>query len=239
MNPTDVTDTHGEGLSGTNPYWQLHVHLRGIPERDRPPMSGPHHLRLIGNDLPTARASEALDAPARNVLVREARSGDVRAFAALVDAYYARCLRFALHMLSSRSDAEEAVQDTFVRVHRALPTYEEREAFEPWLFRILANRCRSAGARDRRRAEFIEYGDVPERGAPSGHDDSIAWREEIGIALSALPSDQREAFLMRHVEDLSYEDMAAATGAGVSALKMRVKRACDALRMRLSEVIRD
>jgi DNA-directed RNA polymerase specialized sigma subunit, sigma24 homolog len=48
--------------------------------------------------------------------------------------------------------------------------------------------------------------------------------------------EQREAFLMRHVEGLSYEDMAVATGAGLSALKMRVKRACDALRAQLTEV---
>jgi RNA polymerase sigma-70 factor (ECF subfamily) len=171
------------------------------------------------------------------MLVRAAREGDVRAFASLVDAYYARCLRFALHMLASRDDAEEAVQDTFVRVYKALPRYEEREAFEPWLFRILANRCRSAGSRARRRAEVLEYGDVPERGTRAAQDDALAWREEIGAALAALPAEQREAFLMRHVEDLSYDDMSAATGAGVSALKMRVKRACDFMRARLTEVI--
>ncbi|MES2180429.1 MAG: RNA polymerase sigma factor [Gemmatimonadota bacterium] len=199
-------------------------------------MSQPRPLHLVGS---SASGSDPDGQPARSVLVHAARSGDVRAFAALVDAYYARCLRFALHMLSSRDDAEEAVQDTFVRVYRALPKYEEREAFEPWLFRILANRCRSAGARERRRAEFIEYGDVPEHPAPTGHDSAIAWREEIGIALATLPNEQREAFLLRHVEDLSYEDMATATGAGISALKMRVKRACDALRARLTEVDRD
>jgi RNA polymerase sigma-70 factor, ECF subfamily len=204
-------------------------------------MSRSDRLRLVssGEPVKAVPAPDVSDSPARSVLVHAARSGDVRAFASLVDAYYARCLRFALHMLSSRSDAEEAVQDTFVRVYRALPKYEEREAFEPWLFRILANRCRSAGARERRRAEFVEYGEVPERPVASGHDDAIAWREEIGVALATLPEDQREAFLMRHVEDLSYEDMAVATGAGVSALKMRVKRACDALRVRLTEVIRD
>jgi RNA polymerase sigma-70 factor (ECF subfamily) len=200
-------------------------------------MTGPHRLRLLSaNDSAPAPAADTSASATRSVLVHAARGGDVRAFAALVDAYYARCLRFALHMLSSRSDAEEAVQDTFVRVYRALPKYEEREAFEPWLFRILANRCRSAGARERRHAEVVEYGDVPERSASTGHDDAIAWREEIGLALSALPDEQREAFLMRHVEDLSYEDMSIATGAGVSALKMRVKRACDALRARLTEV---
>ena len=149
--------------------------------------------------------------------------------------YYARCLRFALHMLSNRSDAEEAVQDTFVRVYRALPSYVEQESFEPWLFRILANRCRSAGSRERRRAEFVEFGEVPDRPSEHRHDDAIAWREEIALALAALPAEQREAFLMRHVEDLSYDDMSVATGAGVSALKMRVKRACDALRSWLTE----
>jgi RNA polymerase sigma-70 factor, ECF subfamily len=200
-------------------------------------MTGSHRLRLLStHDAVPAPSTDAAASATRSVLVHAARDGDVRAFAALVDVYYARCLRFALHMLSSRSDAEEAVQDTFVRVYRALPKYEEREAFEPWLFRILANRCRSAGARERRHAEVVEYGDVPERSSSSGHDDAIAWREEIGIALATLPEEQREAFLMRHVEDLSYEDMSIATGAGVSALKMRVKRACDALRARLTEV---
>jgi RNA polymerase sigma-70 factor (ECF subfamily) len=191
-------------------------------------------LELIKPDTPP-------DAPApgsaaeRSLLVRAAQQGDVRAFAALVDAYYARCLRFALHMLANRGDAEEAVQDTFVRVYRALPNYEERESFEPWLFRILANRCRSAGARERRRSEFVEFGEVPERATDRRHDEAIAWREEIARALADLPEEQREAFLMRHVEDLTYDDMAIATGAGISALKMRVKRACDALRIRLTE----
>jgi RNA polymerase sigma-70 factor (ECF subfamily) len=169
------------------------------------------------------------------MLVAAARRGDVRAFAELVDTYYARCLRFAMHMLANRGDAEEAVQDTFVRVYRALPSYEERESFEPWLFRILANRCRSAGARERRRSEFVEFGEVPERANDRRHDESIAWREEIARALASLPPEQREAFLMRHVEDLTYDDMAIATGAGISALKMRVKRSCDALRRLLTE----
>jgi RNA polymerase sigma factor, sigma-70 family len=190
-------------------------------------------LHLVGNG--TGPAADSDDVATRSLLIHAARLGDVRAFATLVDTYYARCLRFALHMLSNRDDAEEAVQDTFIRVHRALPRYEEREAFEPWLFRILANRCRTAGGRARRHADLMEYGEVPE--GPSDHavDDSLAWREAIGAALASLPRDQREAFLMRHVEDLSYEDMSVATGARVSALKMRVKRACDAMRALLSE----
>jgi len=197
-------------------------------------MSRPRSLQLI-RPAPITDPPEPGSAAERSLLVRAAQQGDVRAFASLVDAYYARCLRFALHMLSNRGDAEEAVQDTFVRVYRALPGYEERESFEPWLFRILANRCRSAGARERRRAEVVEFGDVPDRPSERRHDDAIAWREEIGRALATLPPEQREAFLMRHVEDLTYDDMAIATGAGISALKMRVKRACDALKQLLTE----
>jgi len=195
-------------------------------------MSRPPALQLL---RPSAEPAPPSGSAERSLLVRSAQQGDVRAFAALVDMYYARCLRFALHMLSNRSDAEEAVQDTFVRVYRALPSYVEQESFEPWLFRILANRCRSAGSRERRRAEFVEFGEVPDRPSDHRHDDAIAWREEIALALAALPTEQREAFLLRHVEDLSYDDMSAATGAGVSALKMRVKRACDALRAWLTE----
>jgi RNA polymerase sigma-70 factor (ECF subfamily) len=199
-------------------------------------MTSSRPLHLLGGVPPEGTRT---DEPARSLVLHAARSGDVRAFASLVDSYYSRCLRFALHMLADRSDAEEAVQDTFVRVYRALPDYREQDAFEPWLFRILANRCRTAGARHRRHAQIIEYGEVPER--PNGRRDEnagAALREEINLALGGLPVEQREAFLMRHVEDLSYEEMAIATGAGISALKMRVRRACDALRLRLTEVDR-
>jgi RNA polymerase sigma-70 factor (ECF subfamily) len=70
-------------------------------------------------------------------------------------------------------------------------------------------------------------------------EDQEAWREEIRYALGQLPAPQREAFLLHHVEGFSYEEMAGLTGLGVSALKMRVKRAVDQLRERLQEVVRD
>jgi RNA polymerase sigma-70 factor (ECF subfamily) len=199
-------------------------------------MTPPLRLLTPTDGASAPEADGAVAAESRSLIIHAARAGDVRAFATLVDTYYARCLRFALHMLSSRADAEEAVQDTFVRVYRALPSYREQDSFEPWLFRILGNRCRTAGAKERRHAEVMEYGDVPERATAATHDLELGWREEIERALQSLPAEQREAFLMRHVEGLSYEDMCTASGAGLSALKMRVKRACDALRLRLTEV---
>jgi RNA polymerase sigma-70 factor, ECF subfamily len=201
-----------------------------------PAMSPLRPLHLIHGTKTDGAQPDGSSTAARSLIIHAAKSGDVRAFATLVDIYYARCLRFALHMLYNRLDAEEAVQDTFVRVYRALPRYREDASFEAWLFRILANRCRSAGSRVRRHEDFIRYGEVPDR--PSGvyHDATLAWREEIELALTALPIEQREAFLLRHVEDLSYDEMSRVTGVGISALKMRVKRACDALRDTLNEV---
>lgn len=167
-------------------------------------------------------------------LVRRTLGGDPLAFTELADRHSAACLRFAARMLGSREDAEDATQETLVRAYRALRVYDERTAFQTWLFSILVNRCRSALAMRTRRSRWFQRDDVAiERAA--GVDDKLDLRLELGRALDTLPPDQREAFLLKHVEDLAYEDMAAITGARVSALKMRVQRACTALQQRLQE----
>jgi RNA polymerase sigma-70 factor (ECF subfamily) len=169
--------------------------------------------------------------------IRRAKAGDERAFGSLVDQYHARCVRFAQQMLLSAEDAEEAVQDAFVRVYDALPRFDATLRFEPWLFRILANRCRTVRVRRRRHDAMVVFSDSTPDIAVSAQGEDAA-REELWLLLDALPVEQREAFLLHHVEGMSYEDMAAVTGAGVSALKMRVKRACDVLRARMLEANR-
>lgn len=163
-----------------------------------------------------------------------ARDGDAEAFAELVAFFHVRCLRYARYMLGEEEDAEEAVQDTFVRVYDHLGQFRPDARFEPWLFRILANRCRTVRERRRRRESLVITGELPTVAAeaPAMSQDLL---EEVEAALEELPAEQREAFLLRHVEDLSYEDMAVITGVRLSALRMRVKRACDTLRSRLKE----
>lgn len=170
-------------------------------------------------------------------VLRRAKAGDERAFGTLVDQYHARCVRFAQQMLLSVEDAEEAVQDAFVRVYDALPRFDDKLRFEPWLFRILANRCRTMRVRRRRSDALLVFKESALDAAVSAEGDDAA-REELWALLEALPVEQREAFLLHHVEGMGYEDMATVTGAGVSALKMRVKRACDALRARMLEANR-
>jgi RNA polymerase sigma-70 factor (ECF subfamily) len=171
------------------------------------------------------------------VIVSRVLAGDVDAYRVLVARYRDRYARFAVHMLGNREDAEEALQDAFVRAYRSLSRCEDLERFGSWLFQILVNRCRTAGARrTRRERTFVRDEIAYAQASTPPVADRHAWREEIDRALGELDDDQREAFLLKHVEDLSYEEMAELTGVGVSALKMRVKRACDRLRSRLLEV---
>ena len=170
-------------------------------------------------------------------IVARVLAGDVDSYAVLVSRYRDRLGRYAFHMLGNREDAEEALQDAFVRAYRSLARCDDPEKFGAWLFRILLNRCRTSGARGSRRRQTFVADEVALLAASVEHPaERNAWREEIGGALRQLRPDQREAFLMKYVEDLSYEEMSQVTGIGVSALKMRVLRACDRLRELLAEV---
>jgi RNA polymerase sigma-70 factor (ECF subfamily) len=175
-------------------------------------------------------------APDDAELVRRVLAGEVEAYGALVERYRPRCARFALHMLGDSADAEEVVQEAFVRAYRALPRCRQPDRFGAWLLRILANRCRTARASRSRRERLVLLDDGAVGMAAVAHpEDRSAWREEIAVALARLAPEQREAFLLKHVEELDYGEMAEITGAGVSALKMRVKRACERLRELLQE----
>lgn len=171
-----------------------------------------------------------------DTLVHRALEGDGRAFTALVDRHAGACLRFATRMLGSVEDAEDVTQDSLYRAYRALGSYEQGTAFRTWLMAILVNRCRSAMLYRHRREERVAID--PDRVAKASVDadvDGFALREAIDRAVASLDADLREAFLLKHVEQLSYDEMAEITGVGVSALKMRVKRACERLRDALED----
>jgi RNA polymerase sigma-70 factor (ECF subfamily) len=170
------------------------------------------------------------------MFVRRVLDGDTAAFTTLVDRHAAACTRFATRMLGNREDAEDATQETFLRAYRSLARYEERQAFRTWLFQILINRCRTAAVRRERRHRMLLVDDNAVASAsvrPAAETSDL--RAELQRVVDALDPDQREAFLLKHVEQLSYDQMAAATGVGVSALKMRVKRACDRMQWMLRE----
>ncbi|HET7601043.1 MAG TPA: RNA polymerase sigma factor [Gemmatimonadales bacterium] len=167
-------------------------------------------------------------------LVARARAGDLPAFASLMARYRDRFGLYAFNMIGSREDAEEVLQDSFLRAYRSLADCRQPERFGAWLFRIVVNRCRTTRQRLIRERR-LDGGPADELTAPGDAVAALEWREEIQRALARLGPAHREAFLLRHVEGLEYEEMARLTGANETALRMRVKRASD----RLRELLRD
>jgi RNA polymerase sigma-70 factor (ECF subfamily) len=173
------------------------------------------------------------------VLVRRVLAGETQAYGGLVARYRDQLGRYAVRMLGNHADAEDALQDTFVRGYRSLARCEP-ERFRPWLFGILINRCRTYAAQRAKRQNVIINDDYRVADAAiTATVDRHESQQSIARALEQLPPEQREAFLLKHVEDLSYEEMQDLTGVRVPALKMRVLRAREALRRILQEKVLD
>lgn len=169
-------------------------------------------------------------------------AGEVDAFAAIVHRYRDNYARFATRMLGSAADAEDVLQLAFVRAYRAIDQCRDPARFAGWFYQIVVNECRAFASRRTRRERWYAADDsaltaIAVEEPASGSDGPSPG--EIQRALDQLPAEQREAFVLKHVEEMDYETMSELTGAGVSALKMRVKRACNRLRELLEEVHRD
>jgi len=169
-------------------------------------------------------------------LIARVLGGETDAYGGLVARYRDRLGRYAVRMLGNMEDAEDAVQEAFVRGYRSLARCTDPEKFGAWLFTILVNRCRTLGKQRARRQQIVLQDEAAVNRASVNHtEESHALRETIERALAQLSPTVREAFLLKHVEDLSYDEMTAMTGAKTSALKMRVARAREELQRLLEE----
>jgi RNA polymerase sigma-70 factor (ECF subfamily) len=172
-------------------------------------------------------------------LIRAVGSGKRDAFDVLGARYYPDCLRFAQRYLGDRDDAEDVVQEAMVRAFRALRRGTRPRRVRPWLLRIVLNRARTVLAQRSRRRRLLD-GWLSRRRAVGYPTKPLATDDidpRVRAALDSLKPPLREAFLLKHVEELTYDEMAEVTGAGVSALKMRVKRASVRLVEMLTEDI--
>lgn len=170
-------------------------------------------------------------------LVARVLSGERDAFGQLVRRHQEGMYRYALGMVGSGDAAADLVQDSFIRGFTRLGSCQDPDRFGAWVFRILRNQCLDYLKNRRRQTVSL---DAAEPFASDDEDPQSALeraelRGRVTEALAVLPEAQRDAFLMKHLEDLSYEEMAERSGASVSALKMRVMRARDALHSILSE----
>lgn len=173
-------------------------------------------------------------------LVHAVIAGELDAFAALVERYRDACTRFAVRMTGSALDADDVMQSVWMRALRNIGSCKNPDRFGAWLYQIVINESRTyTKRRQQREGRFVDDEFIVES-IPAGEQPDLASRDEtraeIQRALDCLPAEQREAFLLKYVEEMDYETMSELTGAGVSALKMRVSRACERLRTLLDGV---
>jgi RNA polymerase sigma-70 factor, ECF subfamily len=170
-------------------------------------------------------------APDDATVVARVLAGDKQQFAYLVERYQAMLYRHAVAMVLDHDEAADMVQDAFVRAYTQLRTCRDHARFRAWLFQLLRNRCLDHLKNVRRKnVSLDDVGDISDLAdGPDTHLARVRLRDDIRVALASLPAAQREAFLMHHVEGVSYETMAELLDASMSALKMRVLRARGAL----------
>jgi RNA polymerase sigma-70 factor (ECF subfamily) len=157
-------------------------------------------------------------------LLQRLRAGDEQAFVILVRRYHDSMIRLAASFVPSRAVAEEVVQDTWMGVLRGIGGFEGRSSFRTWLFRILVNRARTAGARERRTVAIGDAGPAvdqarfdaagawvapPEQWIEDIDDRLLAGKmaHRIRSAIEELPSRQREVVTLRDVDGLSSDEV--------------------------------
>ena len=180
-----------------------------------------------------ALASEPRD------LIDRCLAGEEAAMVDLVELYRDRVFRFCYRMLGQRQDAEDAAQETFVRMLRSLAAWDGRRDFEPWLLGIAGNRCRTLlAARKRRPATGLFAEEQLVDRTPDWHAlSSLA--EEVQLALLRLRPEHREAFVLFHENDLSYDQIAAAIQRPLGTVKTWIFQARQQLmaQLRRREVV--
>jgi RNA polymerase sigma factor (sigma-70 family) len=173
-----------------------------------------------------ARRSPLLKLQGDPKLIAMARGGNAGAFETIVDRYQARLLGFCRQMLRSNEDAEDVLQEVFVNAYRAMLADEREINLRPWLYRIARNRCLNHLRKPTADAqESMDMVPMVEAGSTA---EKVSNREEFRQLLNdvgKLPETQRSALLLREMDAMSYEEIAAAMETSVPSVKSLLVRA--------------
>jgi RNA polymerase sigma-70 factor (ECF subfamily) len=182
------------------------------------------------------------------VLVKRVQRGDKSAFDLLVRKYQHKVVKLVLRYVRNPAEAEDIAQEAFIKAYRALPQFRGDSAFYTWMYRIAINTAKnSLASRDRSPIRYdLDLTDPEEsHGVQTKLQDpdtpeGMALTEEIrGIvnsAIDALPEELKTAIVLRELDGLSYEEIAAAMGCPVGTVRSRIFRAREAIDKRLREV---
>lgn len=195
-------------------------------------------------DLPPTVRQAVVSAPFEDddvALVNRAKAGDESAFGLLFERHRDLVFRFALQMIRNRDEAEDIVQESFVRAFKNLDSYQDRAKFTTWLLRIVTNLCTDRARMVHRRhhleqqqaAEGLRWMTEGEIEDPNENLQNDSRRELLRQALSELSDAHRQLIVMRDLEEMDYAEIASVLGCTVGGAKLRVLRARRALKERI------
>jgi len=164
-------------------------------------------------------------------------AGDAEAFSTLVERYGGRVYNIALRITNDSDAANDCAQEAFIRAYRALHQYDPSLPFGPWLFRITTNA--SLNYVQRWHAHETPVEEFPDKAEPddAGPESSALRREaldEVLASMAELPAHYRAALTLRHMQQLSYQEVADALGIPLGTVKTHLHRARAALKVRLA-----
>jgi RNA polymerase sigma-70 factor (ECF subfamily) len=171
-------------------------------------------------------------------LLDEIRAGNSHRFGALVDRHKDRALTLAVRLVGNKEEAEELVQDSFIRAYRNLVDFRGDSRFGTWFYRILYNLCMTKVTR-KTNVAMVPWIEVPDLGAPEEETDSlreIEQREMQSILreeIRRLPEAFAAAITLFYVQEMTYDEIAAVTGLPLGTVKTNLFRGRQALRQRM------
>jgi len=214
-------------------------------------------IRTVAREVPRP-GSGTPASPEDRAVIEKLLAGDEAAFGSLVERYHGQLLRLALVFVSDRMAAEEVVQETWLGVLNGLKSFEGRSALKTWIFRILTNRAKTRGVRERRSIPFSALGDPdldhepavdPDRFTPQGmwadpphrldedSPESLLLRKEtmaaIAQAIAELPANQRAVLTMRDIEGLDADEVCNILEISETNQRVLLHRARSRLRLTL------
>ncbi|HPN34055.1 MAG TPA: sigma-70 family RNA polymerase sigma factor [bacterium] len=185
--------------------------------------------------------------PLSKEIIQRAIQGDERACAEIVQRYRPQILILILRMVRGREEAEDLTQETFIKAFHALPSFNAEYAFSTWLYKIAVNNCIDFFRKKKLKTTSIDAplaggnGDVAREfpDEQSQRPDAGLIEQEkknyIQAAINSLPAKYREAIVLRHVQDLAYEEISARLKVPIGTVKVRIFRAREMLKKKLRD----
>jgi RNA polymerase sigma-70 factor (ECF subfamily) len=166
-----------------------------------------------------------MDMPSDRDLILNTRRGDVEAFGELVTRHQTSVFNVCYRFLHEYGEAEDMVQETFIRAHTRLDSFDLERPFGPWIRRVAANICLNYLESQKATSEFDDEKDADESQSPQSSLELKERSEQIRAALASLPVNYRAVIELRHYQEMSYDEIASELKIPLSDVKSNLFRA--------------